>query len=75
MRVALVHDWLTGMRGGEKVLEGLCERFPDADIFTLFHHAGSVSPTIEISGIVQIPIGRYGTASGVDLRPAVMSLR
>ena len=23
-RVALVHDWLTGMRGGEKVLEVLC---------------------------------------------------
>ena len=47
MRVALVHDWLTGMRGGEKVLEGLCELFPDADVFTLFHHAGSVSPAIE----------------------------
>ena len=47
MRVALVHDWLTGMRGGEKVLEGLCELYPDADLFTLFHHRGSVSPLIE----------------------------
>ena len=47
MRVALVHDWLTGMRGGEKVLEALCEQFPDADIFTLFHRRGSVSPAIE----------------------------
>ncbi len=47
MRVALVHDWLTGMRGGEKVLEALCERFPDADIFTLFHWPGSVSALIE----------------------------
>ena len=47
MRVALVHDWLTGMRGGEKVLEVLCELYPDADIFTLFHRPGSVSPTIE----------------------------
>src|SRR5438045_8867159 len=47
MRVALVHDWLTGMRGGEKVLELLCERYPDADIFTLFHVPGSVSPAIE----------------------------
>jgi hypothetical protein len=43
MRVALVHDWLTGMRGGEKVLEVLCELFPDADLFTLFHRPGSVS--------------------------------
>ena len=28
MRLALVHDWLTGMRGGERALEVLCERFP-----------------------------------------------
>ena len=47
LRVALVHDWLTGMRGGEKVLEALCELNPDADIFTLFHQRGSVSDTIE----------------------------
>jgi glycosyltransferase involved in cell wall biosynthesis len=46
-KVALVHDWLTGMRGGEKALEVLCERFPEAELFTLFHIKGSVSPTIE----------------------------
>ena len=47
MKIALVHDWLTGMRGGEKVLEVLCERYPHAEIFTLLHVRGSVSPTIE----------------------------
>ena len=47
MRLAIVHDWLTGMRGGEKALEAVCERFPDAEIFTLVHVRGSVSPTIE----------------------------
>jgi glycosyltransferase involved in cell wall biosynthesis len=47
VRVALVHDWLTGMRGGEKTLEVICERFPDAHIFTLVHVPGSVSATIE----------------------------
>jgi len=46
MRVALVHDWLTGMRGGEKALERLCEVFPDAELFTLVHIPGSVSPLI-----------------------------
>jgi glycosyltransferase involved in cell wall biosynthesis len=46
-RIALVHDWLTGMRGGERVLEVLCERFPDAELFTLLHVPGSVSPAIE----------------------------
>ena len=45
--VALVHDWLTGMRGGEKVLEVFCELWPQADIFTLLHVPGSVSATIE----------------------------
>jgi glycosyltransferase involved in cell wall biosynthesis len=47
MRVALIHDWLTGMRGGEKVLESFCARFPDAPIHTLVHRRGSVSPLIE----------------------------
>ena len=46
-RVALVHDWLTGMRGGEKVLEALCEMHPGADIFTLFYTRGALSETIE----------------------------
>lgn len=47
MKTAIVHDWLTGMRGGERVLEVMCERFPDADLFTLIHVRGSVSPVIE----------------------------
>lgn len=46
-RIALVHDWLTGMRGGEKALEVICERFPEAELFTLVHLRGSVSPVIE----------------------------
>jgi glycosyltransferase involved in cell wall biosynthesis len=46
-KVALVHDWLTGMRGGERCLEVFCELFPDADLFTLIHRRGAVSPTIE----------------------------
>jgi glycosyltransferase involved in cell wall biosynthesis len=47
MPVALVHDWLTGMRGGERVLDVLCGLYPDADIFTLLYVRGSVSETIE----------------------------
>ncbi|HXE80668.1 MAG TPA: glycosyltransferase [Vicinamibacterales bacterium] len=47
MRIALVHDWLTGMRGGERALEALCELFPSADLYTLLHVPGSVSRTIE----------------------------
>jgi glycosyltransferase involved in cell wall biosynthesis len=46
-RVAIVHDWLTGMRGGEKVLEAICELYPEAAIYTLVHVRGSVSEPIE----------------------------
>lgn len=47
MKLAIVHDWLTGMRGGEKALEVVCERFPEAELFTLLHVPGAVSPVIE----------------------------
>lgn len=47
MKAAIVHDWLTGMRGGEKCLEVFCELLPNADIYTLLHKPGTVSPTIE----------------------------
>lgn len=46
MRVAIIHDWLTGMRGGERCLEIFCELFPEADLYTLLHIPGSVSPAI-----------------------------
>lgn len=47
MKVVLLHDWLTGFRGGERVLEAFCELFPEAPIYTLIHDPGSTSPTIE----------------------------
>lgn len=47
MKVALVHDWLTGMRGGERVLLSLARLFPQAPIFTLLHLPGSVHPELE----------------------------
>src|SRR5262245_37318371 len=52
MRIAIVHDWLNGMRGGEKVLEALLHIFPQPTIFTLFHQRGRVSPFIESHQIV-----------------------
>ena len=46
LKVVLCHDWLTGMRGGERVLEILCEAFPSAPIFTLIHNRPAVSEAI-----------------------------
>jgi glycosyltransferase involved in cell wall biosynthesis len=48
MRVALVHDWMTGMRGGEYVFEAIAELFPQAELFTLLYVPASVSPTITV---------------------------
>ena len=47
MKIAIVHDWLTGMRGGEKCLEVICKLYPSADLYTLLHIPGKVSPEIE----------------------------
>jgi glycosyltransferase involved in cell wall biosynthesis len=62
-RVALVHDWLTGMRGGERCLEVFCELFPDAPLFTLLHVPGSVSPVIEDRRIVTSFVQRLPSAA------------
>ncbi len=58
MRVALVHDWLTGMRGGERVLEDVAALFPDADLYTLIHVPGSTSEAIERLRIHASPLSR-----------------
>jgi glycosyltransferase involved in cell wall biosynthesis len=77
MRIALVHDWLTGMRGGEKALEVMCERFPDAELFTLVHVRGSVSPAIErlrphTSAIQYLPLVRRYYRHCLPLFPAAV---
>jgi len=46
MRVAIVHYWLVSMRGGEKVVEALCDLYPEADIFTLVYDPDRVSEKI-----------------------------
>ncbi|RMG40215.1 MAG: glycosyltransferase family 4 protein [Candidatus Dadabacteria bacterium] len=65
MRVALVHDWLTGMRGGERCLKFFLKVYPEADIYTLVHVAGSTDRLIDrrvcgTSALNKLPgIGRY----------------
>jgi glycosyltransferase involved in cell wall biosynthesis len=61
-RVALVHDWLTGLRGGERVLQGLCELYPEADLFTLVHVPGSCGSVIESRRITTSFLQRFPAA-------------
>ena len=46
LSVSLCHDWLNGMRGGERVLEIFCAGFPEAELFTLLHEPKKVSALI-----------------------------
>lgn len=58
MKIALVHDWLTGWRGGEKVLHELCLLYPDADLYTLIQIPGSTSSVIEDRSVFTSPLSR-----------------
>ena len=62
MRCAIVHYWLLGMRGGEKVVEALCRLLPEPDIFTLFYDPERVSPFLRshrITASFLNPLRRY----------------
>jgi glycosyltransferase involved in cell wall biosynthesis len=63
-RIAVVHDWLTGMRGGEAVLEAILDALPGAELFTLFHFPGSVSPKIEERTIHTSDLQRVARRAG-----------
>jgi glycosyltransferase involved in cell wall biosynthesis len=77
MKVAIVHDWLTGMRGGEKCLEVFCELFPKATLFTLIHKRETLSPAIEsmeirTSFIERLPGARRSHQRYLPLFPAAV---
>jgi len=56
--VVLGHDWLTGMRGGERVLEVLCRAFPRAPIATLLGRPECISDTIRSHPLLASPLQR-----------------
>lgn len=52
MKLALCHDWLNGVRGGEKCLEAIAEIYPEADIHTLFCERRKISQALAQRRIV-----------------------
>lgn len=58
MRVAIIHYWLVGMRGGERVLETLCKLYPNADIFTHVYNPDATSELIKKHNITTTFISR-----------------
>jgi glycosyltransferase involved in cell wall biosynthesis len=78
-KIALVHDWLTGQRGGEKVLEVLAELFPQAPIYTLFHVPGSQTPDLEskvirTSFLQRMPLAKRRYRSYLPFFPMAVEL-
>ncbi|WP_417585470.1 glycosyltransferase [Pelagibacterium sp.] len=61
-RVAIIHYWLVGMRGGEKVLEHLCRMFPQADIYTHVADLNSLSSTLRRHRIIETSVARLPLA-------------
>ena len=77
MRVAIVHYWLVGMRGGEKVIEELCKIFPEADLFTHVAIRENLSPrlrshSITESFIARLPGGRRHYQKYLPLMPRAL---
>lgn len=77
MKIAIVHYWLVGMRGGEKVLESLCRLYPDADIFTHVYDPAAMSATIkahkvQTSFIARLPFAARNYRSYLPLMPLAL---
>jgi lipopolysaccharide/colanic/teichoic acid biosynthesis glycosyltransferase/glycosyltransferase involved in cell wall biosynthesis len=66
--VAIVHDWLTSMRGGERVVEALYGVFPDADLFTLTWDPARLSPALSTRRATTSAIHRVANAPFVSGR-------
>ena len=75
MKTALLHYWLTNMRGGEKVLAALGKVFPDADVFTHAYVRGNIEGMLDgrkvtESFIARLPFGRRHPQAYLPLMPA-----
>lgn len=46
LKVAIVHYWFVNRRGGERVVEALCELFPQAELFALVADPQSLGPKL-----------------------------
>jgi len=77
MRVAIIHYWLVGMRGGEKVLEALCKIYPEADIYTHVYDRSAVSValnarTIKTTFINDLPYAKRLYKKYLPLMPMAL---
>ena len=79
MKTALLHYWLTNVRGGEKVLAALGELMPEADVFAHAYLPRSFGESsrerlwghrVSESFIARLPLGRRHPQAYLPLMPA-----
>ncbi|MFT5603788.1 MAG: glycosyltransferase involved in cell wall biosynthesis [Paracoccaceae bacterium] len=77
MKVAIIHFWLVGMRGGEKVVEALLDIYPQADIFTHVIDESAISSKIlgrvkDLTFISKLPFAKRLYQSYLPLMPLAL---
>jgi len=77
MRVAIIHYWLVGMRGGERVVEQLCKLYPQADIYTHVVDRDAISDVlrahrIETTWISKLPFAAKMYQSYLPFMPRAL---
>lgn len=76
-KVAIIHYWLVTMRGGERVLERICDLYPDADIFTHVVDENALSETLKrhrviTTSIAKLPLAKTQYQKYLPLMPAAL---
>lgn len=76
-KVAIIHYWLVTMRGGERVLERICDLYPDADIFTHVVDEDALSETLKrhriiTTSIAKLPLAKTQYQKYLPLMPAAL---
>jgi glycosyltransferase involved in cell wall biosynthesis len=77
MKVAIIHYWLVGMRGGEKVIEAFSDLYPDADIFTHVYAPDMISEKIRKHKIIpsfinSLPLAKKMYKTYLPLMPVAL---
>ena len=63
-RIALAHDWLVGLRGGERVLDRLAATLGPTDLYVLVDDGRPLTPAISACRVVTSPLQRLPGAAG-----------
>ncbi len=59
MKLAIVHDYLCGIGGSERIFQYLCEEFAEADAYTLAYNPSTTFPYFRSRGIRTTWLNRF----------------